>query len=331
MPALEVVLDRKRYEEFVWENPQTTSLYYMPWWLDAMVGDSGWKPYVIADASTWAVVPLFEPIDNLIIPPPYTQSGGIVYHSSLTAEARRNHKVFVKRRTLLELFLESHREKRFFRMPLSSDVSDWLPFYWRDYSSSIRYTYQLATCSEDELYRKESSHIRQKVTNGKNENWSYSENISIDDFSVHLRALYKKRSLPIHYLPFLERGVSAATNRGNGFIAGIFSPSGVLLASAFVAHTSHTAYLIATATHPSNSDSAPSAYLLHKIIPSLYDKGITTLDFEGSMIKGVEFFFRSFGAEQVPIIQVSKGGMNIFQRLRLKQYYLRVNSSNAYR
>lgn len=326
MPYSEVVLDRKRYEEFVSENPQTTSLYYMPWWLDAMVGKEGWKPYTISSSATWAVIPVFQPVGNLVITPPYSQSGGIVYHSSLSGRYRNDHKVFVKRRQLLESFLESHSDKRFFRLPFSSDFSDWLPFYWRGYSSSVRYTYQLSLCEERELLRRESSHIRQKVVTAEKNGWVYSEEIASQEFFKHLKDLYKRRNISLLLLPSLERGVTESLALQQGFIAGITSADGVLLASAFVALSCETAYLIATAAHPEVKDSSPTAYLLHRVLLSLYERGVLLFDFEGSMIKGVEFLFRSFSSTQIPFIEVSKGNMSIAQKVRLRHYYLRANS-----
>lgn len=326
MPDIEVILDRKRYEEFVLENIETTSLYYTPWWLDAMVGQANWSPYVITSSTTEAIIPLFEPVPNWIIAPPYCQSGGIAYCSSLCGDNRNNRKALVRRRQLLESFLESYSDKRFFKLPFSTDFSDWLPFYWRGYSSSVRYTYQLSLCGEKELLSRESSHIRQKVAIAIKRGWSYSEEVAPQDFFELLKVLYEKRKIATNLIPSLERGVSQALLLQKGFVAGVTSAEGQLLATAFIVYSGGVGYLIATATHTCVVDSAPTAYLLHRVLLSLYAQGFTTFDFEGSMLKGVEFLFRSFSPQQVPLIEISKGKMSIAQRIRLRCYYSKANS-----
>ena len=45
---------------------------------------------------------------------------------------------------------------------------------------------------------------------------------------------------------------------------------------------------------------------------------IHTFDFEGSMLEGVEGFFRSFGGVQTPYFRLSKGYIGLWGRLRRK-------------
>ena len=59
--------------------------------------------------------------------------------------------------------------------------------------------------------------------------------------------------------------------------------------------------------------------LVQKSIEKAKDLGCKTFDFEGSMLKGVEKFFRSFGPELVPYFTVNKASLPLEILLKFKK------------
>ena len=78
-------------------------------------------------------------------------------------------------------------------------------------------------------------------------------------------------------------------------------------AAAFIVTDHSSAYYIAGAGDPDLRNSgAASLCLWHAIESSFGDPNITLFDFEGSMVEGIERFFRGFGAEPIAYYRVSK-------------------------
>jgi hypothetical protein len=57
-----------------------------------------------------------------------------------------------------------------------------------------------------------------------------------------------------------------------------------------------------------------SALLVWRLIEALSTR-TTAFDFEGSMEKSLEYFYRSFGARQVPLLEVSRISNPLFNIL----------------
>lgn len=324
MAEIEVVSDREAYEEFISDNSGDVPLYAYPWWLD-IVANGAWQPYCLRQAGeVLAVVPLFSPIRKVTLIPPYTQTGGIVYASSLSStEGRGYYRFMVHRRQLLEAFLEAVPNQRFYKVSFSPEFTDWLPLYWRGYRSSLRYTYRLPLISAEELRAQESRHIHQKIATAEKKGWLYREHIPTEELMNQLSLLYQRKKLPTERLPLLRRLVDLSMRHNSGLVAGVYTGEGELLSAAFVPYVGGKGYLIATAMNPAVRAPESGGYLIHNILLTLMERGVRLFDFEGSMLQGVEFVFRSFGAVQTPLIELSKGNLNWWQRWQLKRYYSR--------
>ena len=105
--------------------------------------------------------------------------------------------------------------------------------------------------------------------------------------------------------------------RGQGDVFGGYDKAGNLHAAAFVVWQNSSAYYIAGGGDPALRSSGAQSLVLWEAIKHV-SQYTDTFDFEGSMLPGVERFFREFGAMQTPYFTISRGQLSIVDRARIK-------------
>ncbi|MCE3260275.1 MAG: family N-acetyltransferase, partial [Bacteroidetes bacterium] len=92
-----------------------------------------------------------------------------------------------------------------------------------------------------------------------------------------------------------------------------------LLGVVFCIHDKNTCYYLLGGVDKSSGVAGVNNLLVQRGIERAKELGCTTFDFEGSMLKGVEKFFRSFGPELVPYFTVNKGKLPVELLLKFKK------------
>ena len=95
--------------------------------------------------------------------------------------------------------------------------------------------------------------------------------------------------------------------RNRAVTYGIFSPQNKLVASCALVFSHKRAYYILVGNHPDGKTSGASHLLIDSFIKEHAEKDLV-LDFEGSNITSLAFFYKSFGAslEKYPGIKMNK-------------------------
>ena len=112
----------------------------------------------------------------------------------------------------------------------------------------------------------------------------------------------------------MKRVIDTATARNQGITLGLRDNQGNLQAAWFAVYDSHCAHALLSAKAPNVQSADISALLIWRLIETLSTR-TDAFDFEGSMEPTLEYFYRSFGAIQVPLMEVSKIDNPIFPLL----------------
>jgi lipid II:glycine glycyltransferase (peptidoglycan interpeptide bridge formation enzyme) len=110
--------------------------------------------------------------------------------------------------------------------------------------------------------------------------------------------------------------------RGQGDLLGGYDRNGRLHAAAFVVWQESSAYYLAGGADPALRDSGAHSLVLWEAIQAMAAH-TSLFDFEGSMLPGVERFFREFGAFQTPYYTITKGKLCLLDRVRIKLYHFK--------
>ena len=185
----------------------------------------------------------------------------------------------------------------------SPDIDNWLPFYWRGYSQTTRYTYRFSPLQPVDRLMAAANPERRKRLDRLSAECTVDRQVDPAEFAAFHHSYYIRRD-GHNLLPqnLVERVCKAAVDRGQGLVYGLRSHDGHLLVADFVVFDKHCAHSLVSgmsADAPRNANSL----LFWTLIGDLYGR-TDAFDFEGSMDPGIGHFFRSFGARAVPLMRV---------------------------
>ncbi|MDY6122159.1 MAG: GNAT family N-acetyltransferase [Porphyromonas sp.] len=292
---------------------QCVAPYFSPEWLDAVCGKEGWRCIcIVADNRQVLLFPYYCPVPSAITQPPFTQFLGPLI--ATTSEAKVS---FSDQRNLVEALLEHFPLVSSCSLHTSPQLTDWLPFHWRGFRQTTRYTYILELHQNEDqssLPGKFNQLLRRKLRTAERMGLSFEEECCFSDLKVMVEHSLGRSHTHLLYADRLEQLYQTMHERQRGSIYKS-TLNGHTVASVFMVRNAHCSYYIAGGQDESQCKDALAHCLYNAICTEIEKYGSRSIDFEGSMIRGVEFFFRSFGAIQTPYFALSRGKMSILSRI----------------
>lgn len=303
---------KERYRELC-RHGATIPLYMQDWWLDIVCGQDRWQAFVHeAEGLPLGVMPCYQPVRGHISMPPFTQFLG----SHILVDRDVEPASFRERRQVhdaLRAMLPAHRS---FMVQYSTAFTDWLPYYWQGYGQTTRYTYRIdLSVGFDAVCAGIRPDAMKKIRKAERDGLRLVS-ASVDDLLRLCHISMSRQDAKGLASALLARLAEASVARGVGEIVGCEDAAGQLLAAVFLVHDHDTAYTIASGQIRDGQGRNAGAYALYQaILIAGRTEGIHTFDFEGSMLEGVEGFFRSFGGVQTPYFRLTKGRLGLWARL----------------
>lgn len=294
-------------------------IFSRDWWLDIVCCEANWDVILIEQKGrVLAALPLYIPYRGIVSMPPYTQTLGPWF--STPSEDTKYTTLLGQRQAYCKTFLETLKAYPHFLQNFSYHITDWLPFYWANYQQTTRYTYLLKDISNpEEIWENMSSHIRRNIVKARDKHHiTIKKGISVEEFvKVHTQTFERQEIAVPGNLRILENLILACRQRGQGDLWGAYDEKGRLHAGSFTVWQESSAWYLAGGGNPELRDSGAHSLLLWESIRQLSAVS-RQFDFEGSMLPGVERFFREFGATQMPYFTITKGNLSLLYRAWLK-------------
>lgn len=298
-------------------------LFSRDWWLDTVCGEDKWDVLWLEDkGKVQAVIPLYIPHKGIVSMPPFTQTMGPWF--APVAEDMKYTSFLSRRQALCRLFIEKLKPYPHFLQNFHYDVTDWLPFYWNGYTQTTRYTYLLNNLNEPDKIRENMSlHTRRNIIKAKDRHHILvKKGIPAEEFISVLRKTFQRQGLSSRNENILTAAIHKCREREQGDLWGGYDPEGNLHSAIFVAWQESSAYYLAGGGDPAYRSSGAHSLLMWEAIQFTAGKS-EKFDFEGSMLPGVERFFREFGAVQTPYFTIIKGNIGLLHKAWLKLKGLR--------
>jgi hypothetical protein len=312
-------LTNKDKYRFLCRTEATIPVFSRDWWLDAVCG-AKWDVLLYEEKGRiHAAMPLYLPLPGIVSMPPYTQTMGVWF-----AEESGDTKyttVLGQRQEMCKVFVGELRKYTAFLQNFHYGVTDWLPFYWAGYRQTTRYTYLLHDIRQTgRLQENMSVHLRRKITRATKHHLVVRRGIPAEDFlRVHSLTFERQGRKPQH-TSHLKHLINLCRERSQGDLWGGYDAAGRLHAAAFIVWQESSAYYLAGGADPALRDSGAQALVLWEAIQSV-SVYANRFDFEGSMLPGVERFFRDFGAIQTPYFTISKGKVGLWDKVLIKLHH----------
>ncbi|MBF0227812.1 MAG: hypothetical protein HQK76_20385 [Desulfobacterales bacterium] len=284
------------WDHFVEVSPQGDVFCYS-WWLEA-VTKNDFQILVVKENQrivAGIILPFYSA--KRVNEPYLTRTIGVLY-KKIEVESPR--KRLSKERKWLNALLDRVNKDRFVQMCLHHNFTDWLPFRWRGYQQTTRYTYivdyRLATL--EEIWKNISKKRKYSIQKAIKNNLRVAEGgdmVSVYKFScLSFARQGKKFPYSLKDLQALDDAVRA---RGKRMIFKVVDASQQIHAMNYVVYQRKSAYHLLIGGDPQVRSMGGLTLLLWGTIKYFSDK-VSIFNFGGSDIQPIEEHIRGFGGMQ---------------------------------
>jgi hypothetical protein len=301
-----MLTSKQKYREFCREQVGMP-IFSRDWWLDAVCGAAEWNVLLVERGGrVVASLPYFmikKWIFNIITTPGLTQVMGpwISYPEG----QKYNTRLSFEKEVLVELI---ERLPKFHKFSQNFHYSflNWLPFYWKGFSQTTRYTYVIEDLSDT---GKVFDDFRENIkTDARKAQRSLDVCVeeNVKKFYDINRLIYKGQGMKVPYsFNHIKKVDEACRERGCRKIFFAKDKNGNIHAAIYIIWDENSAYYLAGGTNPCFKGSGAASLLVWEGIK--FASTVTErFDFEGSVIMSKEKFFRAFGGIQRPYFHITK-------------------------
>ncbi len=195
----------------------------------------------------------------------------------------------------------------YIQMAMHHSYTDWLPFHWAGYSSTTRYTYVIPDISSpDEVAKSFHASKRRHLKAAAAAGLTADSTMTAGEFyAMHSRCLAAKGQKPSYPAETLARIASIMGERGQCAFIAVRGNDRAAQSAAFVVWDDSTAYQLLSCTDTASASTGASSFAVKSAIDYCSDKS-KAYDFEGSMMRDVEFSYSKCGTEQRPYLYLEK-------------------------
>lgn len=299
--------NKKKYRELC-RKERSIPIFSKDWWLDAVAGDNWDVALVENNGEVIAALPFVKKkkiIFDVISMPKLTQNLGI-WVKYPENQKYANRLSFEKE--IYTQLIEQIPYFDYFSQNFHYSMTNWLPFYWKGFEQTTRYTYVIEDISDlGKVYDNFKSNIRGKIKKAqKIVGVELTE--SIDLFYELNRKTFERQGIKIPYtLDFLREKDKIVSRNHARKIFVAKDGEGRVHSSLYLIWDSDSSYVHMVGEDPDLRRSGAGILLIWEAIKFTKEKiGLNKFDFEGSMIENIESVRRAFGAIQKPYFQITK-------------------------
>jgi len=307
------------------EQESTIPLFSQAWWLDAVCGESHWDVCLVEnDGRVIASMPYYVLRSKgfkMLVQPVLTQCLGPWISPSSAKYAKR----LSREKDLMGQLIAQLPEYHFFKQNWHYSKQNWLPFFWKGFKQTTRYTYVIENLTDlDRVMNDFSSSYRNKIRKA-DKLVAIERNMELEQFYKLNKMTFERQGLsqPCSF-EFLAKQDRALVKQNAREIFYAIDADGAVHSALYLIWDDMSSYVHLVGEDPSLRNSGAGIRLIWEAIKFTSQVlGLDQLDFEGSMIEGVEQVRRDCGGHQKPYFSVTRtpsllmqGGMFIKDLLR---------------
>lgn len=305
--SIEVVrgdaLDPESWDAFVQASPQGSVFALHAF---ARTVAPGWQAAIVSSQGKWQAVMPFFPRKKYGLPvwsqPPFAQTWGPMYPQVPGEPAAA---AIRRQKDGLDLFLPLLRGPFKCTLHLAPEADYLLPLVWGGFRLTPRFTYRLdLRTSPEDIKQGYAESLRRQLKKATQSGAGLEP--APPEVLMELHREVRKGGRPLLGGLSSQDGlwdqlIAATVQAGVARVLGVRAHTGGWLAAGLFGRCGSKTWYLGGAVQPGNSFASPA--LLAGAIGRAQAEGSLVFDFEGSMIPGIERFFRQFGGVPVPYWQ----------------------------
>ncbi len=299
------ISNKDRYRKFCLQE-KNIKIFSQPWWLDAVTGDKIWNVCLIEKGgrvvASMPYVVKYKLGFRLCTMPKLTQTLGpyIKY-----PKGQKYYKKLSWEKKIMTEMISQLPKVDYFSQNFNSDVENWLPFYWKGFEETTRYTYIIENIPLEALEGGFENDIRRRRKKAESLGVKVLESDDIEKLYKLSKQTFNRKSMKIPYDLDFVRNLYNCCKVNNSVKMFFAELNGVVIAANFLVYDKSTVYYIMGGIDPKNKGLGGRDMVQYEGIKFALQSG-RNFDFEGSMTESIEKYFRSFGAVQKKFFNVEK-------------------------
>jgi lipid II:glycine glycyltransferase (peptidoglycan interpeptide bridge formation enzyme) len=298
--------NKEIYRQLILSN--SVPIYLQSEWLDIVcVNGMKWDVVFSYDAQNsiqgyWIYVYKKQLFWNKITMPSYTPYMGprLLYPQSLNEYER----ISFENKVLKDLMdkLPSFAEIKF---KWSREYTNWLAFYWNKFSQQTSYTYFIQYTSDvDFLFNQFKKSIQRQIRKAS-ESIIIRETDKVEEAIKMLQLSLGASSSHLMNEEILQKIHSFAHSKNQSCILEAVDANGKVIGAIYLIWDQQEMLYLYGGYDDQVNDSGAMPLLFWSALQKANELKLS-FNFEGSMLSGVERFFRSFGAQLTPVSTIEK-------------------------
>jgi hypothetical protein len=283
----------------------TPSVFHERWWLDAAAPGAWQEVRIEENGKPVARLP-FVPQRllgfRLLLAPPLSNRLG-----PLVDAGDGRHETRLRRFDhLVDELIDRLPPADMFRQTFHPDVLSWLPFHRKGFRVEPQISYVLDDLSDlDRVWAGISGQTRRVIKNA-----ARRLEVQPDDDAERLermvRSTFGRQRLEVPYnASVLHRIVRACLDRDRATVLSAVDAAGLVHATLFCVRDDRRTWYLGGGGDPELRSNGAGSLLMWELIKDSAKRG-PVFDFEGSMLPGVERYFRNFGGRQETYFAVTR-------------------------
>jgi len=197
------------------------------------------------------------------------------------------------------------REKKSYSMNFDWHFDNWLPFYWRGYEQTTRYTYVIDFSNKtlDQIWQDMDERTRNSIRKAEKSSLRIFRTTDVERFYEINKMTFERQKMKIPYsFEYVQKIYE--TFKDNILIFEATDSDGNIHAMNFYIADNRSVYYLMSGADPDFRSSGAQNKIHWEAIKHFYGR-VKYFDFEGSMIENVEANFRKFGGVQKQYFNIS--------------------------
>ncbi len=293
---------KEEYIKFCKKEP--IPLFSQYWWLDAVCGRENWEVLLFKKGGEiFASFPYFKKkkaIFNGVAQPKLTQSLGPYIRYP---KGQGYYKKLSWEKEIMDYFIDNLPKYDFFDISFHYSVTNWLPFFWRGFKQTTKYTYVIDKNSDIEKLETNNRKRRRKKAVKLGVEVALSDDV--EAFFRLNELTFKRQQRGMAYDLEFVKNLYAQLQKEGAVKMFFANYQGKTVSANFLVEDENTVYYLMGGIEPEFGDIGAMDLVQYESVKYALSKG-KNFDFEGSMVESIEKYFRSFGAVQKPYFEVTK-------------------------